>query len=984
MPALASGPANLNSPDIIGYLSRGKAMWDNRNFEGCWDQMSRVLELNPTSEEECEARWYLALSSISLEDENALQLLEQWIADYPGSPKREEALMAVGDVYFNSGDYDDALSAYSKVNANAFTGSQASNLLYREAYCQLMQGNLDAAEKGFAELVNNPRLGQAAQFYCGYIAYSRKEYKKALAAFERVESGEAPANAAPYFMAQIYYVEGDNESALRYARKAIASGLSADSANESKRIAGESLYAMGDKAGASEYLWDYAANAKNPAPSAYYILGLNEWDRGDYKASGKLMQQAVGSDDAMGQSAWLYLGQAYLKEGNTDSALMAFENSFKMNYDRSVSETAFYNYAVAKSNGGKAPFESSAAVFEEFLERYPSSKYRSAVQRYIVTGYLNDEDYEAALKAIDRYPSSDSEMLAAKKRALFSLGVKEASTGNHEQAVRRFNSARSIGSGDAALTRQATLWEADSYRKLGRTAQAERDYRDFIADAPASDPNLGLAYYNLGYLLYESKNYGEASEAFTKAVNSGKLDARSAADARTRMADILYYGKKYSSAGAQYRSAAELSPSTADYALFRAAVMKGLGGNRHGEVSELDAMIQAFPSSAYVPEAMLEKASALSLLNRREEAEATYAEVLERYPATAQGRKATLLLAIDRRDCGDTAGAIEAYKKVITDYSSSEEARLAAEDLKQLMVSSGKGEEYVAFMNSVPGAPQIEFKELDSTTFRTAEQKYLEEGNVEPLQAYIGKYPGGLYEAEALYYLAEEASKRGNTEESVRYAKRLTETHPTSSVTEDALVILAEGQLREGKPDEALATFDMLEKSASTAANLLRARMGIMTTALRTDNNSRVIDTADKVLASANVPAARLEETRFMKALALARTGATAEAEQLWEKSAANTQDINGAKSAVYLAQSLLDRGDAVGAQKVADKLIDSNTPHSYWLARGFIVLSDSLRAQGKTFEADQYLTTLRKNYPGREADIFSMIEERLTKTEDK
>ena len=39
---------------------------------------------------------------------------------------------------------------------------------------------------------------------------------------------------------------------------------------------------------------------------------------------------------------------------------------------------------------------------------------------------------------------------------------------------------------------------------------------------------------------------------------------------------------------------------------------------------------------------------------------------------------------------------------------------------------------------------------------------------------------------------------------------------------------------------------------------------------------------------------------------------------------------------------------------------------------------SDILRKQGKDFEANEYLKSLQSNYPGTEADIFQMIEQRL------
>lgn len=80
----------------------------------------------------------------------------------------------------------------------------------------------------------------------------------------------------------------------------------------------------------------------------------------------------------------------------------------------------------------------------------------------------------------------------------------------------------------------------------------------------------------------------------------------------------------------------------------------------------------------------------------------------------------------------------------------------------------------------------------------------------------------------------------------------------------------------------------------------------------------------------------------------------------------------------IITGQALLDAGDRKSARKVADALISSDTPQAYWLARGFILYSDILRAEGNTFEADEYLKSLRTNYPGTEADIFEMIDTRL------
>ncbi len=123
-----------------------------------------------------------------------------------------------------------------------------------------------------------------------------------------------------------------------------------------------------------------------------------------------------------------------------------------------------------------------------------------------------------------------------------------------------------------------------------------------------------------------------------------------------------------------------------------------------------------------------------------------------------------------------------------------------------------------------------------------------------------------------------------------------------------------------------------------------------------------------------------MPEINFSEALALQRIGKADQARAIWKELAPDVNNIFGSQSAVYLAQSLLDSGKTDEARKSIDTFINANPPHQYWLARGFIVLSDVLRRQGNDFEADEYLRSLRTNYPGSEAEIFQMIDQRLTK----
>ena len=98
----------------------------------------------------------------------------------------------------------------------------------------------------------------------------------------------------------------------------------------------------------------------------------------------------------------------------------------------------------------------------------------------------------------------------------------------------------------------------------------------------------------------------------------------------------------------------------------------------------------------------------------------------------------------------------------------------------------------------------------------------------------------------------------------------------------------------------------------------------------------------------------------------------------MYESLSRNPESPVGAASAVTLAQRRIDSGNAQEAFDMMNAFTDTGTPHTYWLAKGFIVLADACRELGRPELAREYLTSLRDNYPGNEADILSAINSRL------
>ena len=94
---------------------------------------------------------------------------------------------------------------------------------------------------------------------------------------------------------------------------------------------------------------------------------------------------------------------------------------------------------------------------------------------------------------------------------------------------------------------------------------------------------------------------------------------------------------------------------------------------------------------------------------------------------------------------------------------------------------------------------------------------------------------------------------------------------------------------------------------------------------------------------------------------------------------AEDTRTKEGAEAKYLVAQLLFDEQNYNFCEDEINEFIEMSTPHTYWMARSFVLLADLYAVQGKTMEAKQYLLSLQNNYDG-EDDIADMIADRLSK----
>ena len=354
---------------------------------------------------------------------------------------------------------------------------------------------------------------------------------------------------------------------------------------------------------------------------------------------------------------------------------------------------------------------------------------------------------------------------------------------------------------------------------------------------------------------------------------------------------------------------------------------------------------------------------------------------MSRYPESPISRKAAAEIGLLYYQDGNYDQAIDAYKLVINKYPGSDEARLAMLDLKSLYVDMNRIDEFAALAASMPGNIRFDASEQDSLTYIAAEKIY-GRGRIEEAKSSFNKYlqtfPEGSFSLNAHYYLCLIGKEQKNYDMILLHSGKLLE-YPDNPFSEEALIMRAEVQFNLQQFADALASYKMLKEKATTADRRLLAETGMLRCAHLIKDDAETIHAATALLAEAKLTPELANEALYYRAKSYMNQKADKKALADLQTLAKDTRNLYGAEAKYLVAQQYYTAGEYAAAEKELLDYIERSTPHAYWLARSFVLLSDVYMAMDKKLDARQYLLSLQQNYHAND-DIEGMIESRLEK----
>ncbi|MDR2626913.1 MAG: tetratricopeptide repeat protein, partial [Dysgonamonadaceae bacterium] len=961
-----------------------KTMFDDGNYAGCTIKLNEYKKTPlPDSDLLQETEYLLAVCACKQGLKNAAQSLKEYLDNYPASRHKDRSCFYIGSSHFAAGDYEKTIYWLEQADADLLALTEQGDYFYRIAYSNMRLGKNDEALRLFASVQeNSDKYRDAATYYMAYLYYTDKQYTQALTSFISLKDHPEFRKSVLYYITQIYFVRGDNTQAISEGEALLTNYPYEKNNAEIHRIVGNAYYRQINREKAIQHLEAAKAGSNSFFREDLYILGLCCFETGNYPDAIRYLSESILKNDSIGQNAYLYLGHACLKTGDKQNAVMAYEAASRTNYDMKVKEAATYNYAMLLHESAASAFGESVTILENFLNDFPNSMYADYVNDCLVDVYLTTKNYDAALASINKIAKPGAKILQAKQKIHYHSGIVAYMNNNFVRAVACFTQAAQAGNYAPEEKANALYWRGDANFRLGNYLIAGNDYKAFMQAGQGGNASLmTLATYNLGYCYFNQKQYTQAATWFDNYIAQEKNRAKpTLADAYNRRGDCYFYNRKFKDAENAYAKAAALQPFNADYAIFQSGFVLGLQKDYKGKIAQMDLLISKYPDSRYLPDALYEKGHACVMLEKTDEAIASYQELRNKYPQNSYARKAGVQIGMLYFNQNKLQQSAAVYKKVIGDYPGSDEARVAMQDLKTVYLELNDIQSYAQYVSSL-GNVRFEMSEQDSLTYLAAEKLFMrgdDDAAKNALTKYLQSFMQGAFAPKAHYYLARIYDNRKD------YTNARSEyTHVLAAgdteFLEESLARL--GSIEYGEKDytAALSTFQRLSAIAERKEHKIAALLGIIRCALPLEKSADILRAAETLLKESNINPEQIAEAKHARAKAylFEKEGnkAVADLRELGK----DTRTLFGAEAKYLLAQYYFDTKQVDRAETELLDFIKSGTPHSYWMARGFILLSDVYASKGDRFQAKQYLESLQHNYNGKEDDIRIMINERMS-----
>ncbi|WP_133553414.1 tetratricopeptide repeat protein [Pedobacter duraquae] len=925
------------------------------------------------------AKFYAAVCALELGNSDAESLFMNFIKDYPLNPNTKLAYFHVGKSYFAQKNYTKTLEWFEKTDPSVLSKKERVEYQFKQGYAYFSLKNNEKAEPLFeAVKKENSQYQESATYYFAYINYLNKEYKTALANFEKLKGSKTYEASYPYYITSMYYLDERYDDVIAYAVPVLNSSKQQFEAEMQSLIAA-SYFAKSDYKNAETYFRSYYAKDASATKNNLFIYqyGYTLFQLKKYSESVPVLEQ-LNTDDVYLQSGMYTLGRSFLQLKNKEKARSAFFRASRLEFDKNIQEEAWLNYARLSY---ELEFNQQALdATQNFLKQFPKSRKLNEAKTLLGEILLSSKNYQAAIDILETIDVKSPEAKEAYQKVTYFRGLEFYNERAFPNALSMFLRSQNFTE-DGEITALSTYWMAEAGYELRKFGESVKNFERFLSLPEASKTKVyNFANYALAYAAFEDEKYPKAATYFERFLNGNDKDQKTINDATIRLADAYFVSKSYQNALLNYNKIISNKSTGEDYALFQRGMIQGLQGQDDAKINTMQSLLKQFPTSNYADDAGFETAYTYFNKGDLDKSKTDLINLVSQYPRSSYVPRALVTIGLVQYNQDQDDAALESFKKVIRDYGSTEEAKQALESIKNIYVDKGDSNGFMTYASSTP-IGNYSVAEQDNIVFQAANARYLKgdaQGTVEAVNAYFDKFKKPIHDKEGKFIRAESLVKLNRSADAIPDYEYILNDW-TSDYTERSLTSISQLFLNEKKYNEAVVYLKRLETTADYKShytysinNLLKAY-----SALNMPDDMlkyvQLIKDSDKSSEeeknSSDLYAGKAYLLKSDTTMAVKAFGAVV----------SKTKTLAAAESKYNLAAIQYAKRDYKASLKTCFDLINNMPSYDYWVAKSFLLLADNYIATKDLLQAKSTLLSLIDNYDGKD-DIVPAAKEKLEK----
>lgn len=940
-----------------GEFKKALELFQKEKYGAAQKSFATVIDTHkdPHSLVRIDAEYYNAICAIELFNKDGELYLKEFIQNHPESPKVKTAYFYLGKYNYRKKKYRDAIQWFEKVDIYDLTTEELAEFYFKRGYSFFESNKLEEAKKDLYEIkdVDN-KYAAAAKYYYGHILYGEKNYETALTDFLKLQNNENFGPIVPYYIAQIYFLQGKYETVISYAPGLLDSAVT-KRAPEIAKVLGESYFRTNKYKEALPYLKRFEkANGSLPRKDNYQ-MGFAHYMQKEYEDAISYFIRVGNIEDSLAQNAYYHIADCYMKTDSKLNALNAFGLASKMEFDKTVQEDALFNYAKLSYEMSFNPYNEAIKAFQKYIKNFPNAAHVDEAYTYLANVFITTKSYKEGLEALESIKVLTPELKQAHQKVAYFRGVDLFNNMEYEEAIKLFDKSNTYLF-DKTIRANAIYWKAESYYRLNKYPEAVEYYIDYTSEPGAiGKMELSDANYNIGYAYYKMKDYVNSNLWFRKFVTfKPQANAKKINDAYNRIGDGYFMKSDFANAVDYYDQSYKMKTMNPDYALFQKALANGVQKKYSAKIADLNTFINDYPKSLYIQKGKFELAQTLYTDGQNDMALSKFKAFIDEYPNSAYVNVSLSKIGLIYYSKKDDANALAYFERLVKRDRKSPEANEAIGTIKDIL----KGDpDKLGTMLASLGA-SIPQGELDSLTYNNGKNHYMEQdckNVVVDFDKYISKFPDGIFITQATFYKAECDYKLGNTEAALK-GYSFVISKPKSEFTEQSLYKASDIAFKKKDFAKAIEVYKILEVQSENAKSYNAAIIGLMRSYYNTQAYNDVIAYANKVLKIENVNEQLSSEAHYDMGHANIGLQKLDDAQAEFQAVANSSKAEIGTEAAYQVAAIFFEKNDYKQSKKLVFDLINGDGDYPYWVTKGMILLADNYVALHDNFQAKSYL----------------------------